>query len=73
MVSARVVFAIVAVFFVLALSVDAAYRKPPFNGSIFGKRSGTNTDYELAIRAISSMCETACETCNIWLSRQDSN
>ncbi|OAD61141.1 hypothetical protein WN48_01209 [Eufriesea mexicana] len=43
MVSTRLVLAIVAVLFVLAISVDAAYRKPPFNGSIFGKRSSTIT------------------------------
>lgn len=27
---------------VLLSSSEAAYRKPPFNGSIFGKRTGTN-------------------------------
>lgn len=43
MVSTRLVFAVVAALFVLAISVDAAYRKPPFNGSIFGKRSNTIT------------------------------
>lgn len=43
MVSTRLVLAMVAVLFILAISVDAAYRKPPFNGSIFGKRSNTIT------------------------------
>lgn len=43
MVSTRLVVAMVAVLFILAISVDAAYRKPPFNGSIFGKRSNTIT------------------------------
>lgn len=43
MVSTRLVVAMVAVLFILTISVDAAYRKPPFNGSIFGKRSNTIT------------------------------
>ncbi|KAF3419994.1 hypothetical protein E2986_11804 [Frieseomelitta varia] len=43
MVSIRLVFTIIAVLFVLAVTVNAAYRKPPFNGSIFGKRSNTIT------------------------------
>ncbi|XP_078053707.1 neuropeptide SIFamide [Augochlora pura] len=73
MVSSRIVFAIVAIFFVLAISVDAAYRKPPFNGSIFGKRSNTMTEYEFTNRALSSICETVVDSCNMWVSRQDSN
>ncbi|XP_029049212.1 neuropeptide SIFamide [Osmia lignaria lignaria] len=73
MVSTRFVLAIVAALFVLAISVDAAYRKPPFNGSIFGKRSSTITDYEITSRAMSSVCESVTETCNAWLARQDSN
>ncbi|XP_003704264.1 neuropeptide SIFamide [Megachile rotundata] len=73
MVSTRFVLAIVAALFVLAISVDAAYRKPPFNGSIFGKRSSTVTDYEITNRAMSSVCESVAETCNAWFSRQDSN
>ncbi|XP_076754630.1 neuropeptide SIFamide [Xylocopa sonorina] len=73
MVSIRLVLAVVAALFVLAISVDAAYRKPPFNGSIFGKRSSTITDYEITSRAMSSVCEAVSETCNAWLSRQDSN
>ena len=43
MVSIRLGFTIIAVLFVLAVTVNAAYRKPPFNGSIFGKRSNTIT------------------------------
>ncbi|XP_076230550.1 neuropeptide SIFamide [Nomia melanderi] len=73
MVSSRIVLAIVAVVFVLAITVDAAYRKPPFNGSIFGKRSSTITDYEITSRAMSSICESVAETCNAWVSRQDTN
>jgi hypothetical protein len=33
--------ALAVIVVILAFSVDAAYRKPPFNGSIFGKRSVT--------------------------------
>ncbi|XP_076377141.1 neuropeptide SIFamide [Megalopta genalis] len=73
MVSSRIVLSIVAIFLVLAISVDAAYRKPPFNGSIFGKRSNAIVDYEFTNRAISSICESVVDTCNAWVSRQDTN
>ncbi|XP_076625135.1 neuropeptide SIFamide [Colletes latitarsis] len=73
MMSTRFVLAIVAALFVLAVAVDAAYKKPPFNGSIFGKRSSTITDYDITGRAMSSICETVTETCNAWLSRQEFN
>ncbi|CAD1477544.1 unnamed protein product, partial [Heterotrigona itama] len=43
MVSIRFCFTIIVVLFVVAVTVNAAYRKPPFNGSIFGKRSNTIT------------------------------
>lgn len=43
MMSSRFVVAIVVALFILAIAVDAAYRKPPFNGSIFGKRSNAIT------------------------------
>lgn len=35
-------FALALLFAVIlnTVNVDAAYKKPPFNGSIFGKRSG---------------------------------
>ncbi|XP_011310219.1 FMRFamide-related neuropeptides [Fopius arisanus] len=73
MVSARFVSAILLIVIIATLSVDAAYRKPPFNGSIFGKRSSTGTDYEVINRALSNMCELASETCNAWMMHQDSN
>lgn len=41
----RVVVAVAVVVVVLALlssPVSAGYRKPPFNGSIFGKRAGAD-------------------------------
>ncbi|CAN8013253.1 unnamed protein product [Ixodes persulcatus] len=41
----------------------AAYRKPPFNGSIFGKRSRAdlnNADVKYA------MCEAVWDTCTQW-------
>ena len=36
------IFVTFAVMMFLTTSVDAGYRKPPFNGSIFGKRSGNS-------------------------------
>ncbi|XP_037043605.1 neuropeptide SIFamide [Bradysia coprophila] len=45
---------------------EAAYRKPPFNGSIFGKR-GNNNDYDSGGKAsLSSMCEIVVEACQSW-------
>ncbi|XP_022907508.2 neuropeptide SIFamide [Onthophagus taurus] len=63
---------VVVVVFVVALieNVDATYRKPPFNGSIFGKRSST-IDYDNAGKALSSMCEIASEACQAWFPAQD--
>lgn len=43
MASIRFAVVLAIIMVVLALSADAAYRKPPFNGSIFGKRSSTAT------------------------------
>ncbi|KAH0954374.1 hypothetical protein HN011_007472 [Eciton burchellii] len=63
--------ALAVIVVILAFSVDAAYRKPPFNGSIFGKRSVT--DYEITSRALSAICEVASETCTAWQARQESN
>nr|E2ASG4.2 RecName: Full=SIFamide-related peptide; Short=SIFa; AltName: Full=AYKKPPFNGSIF-amide; Flags: Precursor [Camponotus floridanus] len=73
MVSIRLTFALAIVAIIFAFSVDAAYKKPPFNGSIFGKRSNTMTDYEFTSRALSAICEVASETCTAWMSRQESN
>ncbi|KAK9503858.1 hypothetical protein O3M35_010326 [Rhynocoris fuscipes] len=68
---------IFSVFLVAALFVmDAAlasYKKPPFNGSIFGKRSGPSSDYETAGKALSTMCEIAAEACSAWFPIQDNN
>ncbi|XP_024941474.1 SIFamide-related peptide isoform X1 [Cephus cinctus] len=77
MVSIRVILTIFAVLATVAvLSVNAAYRKPPFNGSIFGKRSSTvtdGTDYEVTGRALTAMCEVASETCSAWFAHQETN
>ncbi|CAB3372218.1 Hypothetical predicted protein [Cloeon dipterum] len=43
-----------------------AYRKPPFNGSIFGKRAGNYTKPEGTARTIFSLCELASEACTSW-------
>ncbi|XP_075218077.1 neuropeptide SIFamide [Lycorma delicatula] len=65
---------IVICFLVLALLVltEATYRKPPFNGSIFGKR-GNVAEYESASKALSSMCEIASEACAAWFPVPDNN
>ncbi|XP_074032130.1 neuropeptide SIFamide [Leptinotarsa decemlineata] len=50
---------------------DAAYRRPPFNGSIFGKRTGTSNEYDNAGKALSAMCEIANEACQSWFPTQE--
>lgn len=37
----------ICVLFTISNVAEAAYRKPPFNGSIFGKRSGNSIGSEL--------------------------
>ncbi|KAF7382111.1 SIFamide-related peptide [Vespula maculifrons] len=69
MVSVRFALTIFLVVAILGLIVEAGYKKPPFNGSIFGKRSNSESDAEVANRALSAMCEIASEACNAWLSR----
>ncbi|XP_071453965.1 FMRFamide-related neuropeptides-like [Hetaerina americana] len=54
----------------LSRSVDASsYRKAPFNGSIFGKRSSrTSADIaESRMVAYTSLCEVALEACSSWV------
>ncbi|KXJ73167.1 SIFamide-related peptide [Aedes albopictus] len=57
---------------VLALSstTEAGYRKPPFNGSIFGKRNGNSIDYEGNAKVLSTMCEIAAEACQSWFAQE---
>ncbi|KAG7188766.1 hypothetical protein KM043_008384 [Ampulex compressa] len=57
MVSSRVILTLLVVLVVLAMSAAAAYKKPPVNGSIFGKRNSIATEYEMTNRAMSMMCE----------------
>ncbi|XP_050718719.1 FMRFamide-related neuropeptides-like [Eriocheir sinensis] len=64
----RVVVAVAVVVVVLALlssPVSAGYRKPPFNGSIFGKRAGADPVYEPA-KALTAVCQVAMEACGGW-------
>ncbi|RZF46793.1 hypothetical protein LSTR_LSTR012016 [Laodelphax striatellus] len=60
----------ILVSIILALA-DAAYKKPPFNGSIFGKRGSTIIEYENAGKALSSLCEIASEACSAWFPLPD--
>ncbi|CAG7728245.1 unnamed protein product [Allacma fusca] len=51
----------------LAEASSGAYRKPPFNGSIFGKRSsdvGAVGEGMKGINSLGSLCEIAMETCS---------
>lgn len=43
MVSIRLILALAVIVVAFVISTNAAYKKPPFNGSIFGKRSNTIT------------------------------
>ncbi|KAG6459095.1 neuropeptide SIFamide [Manduca sexta] len=62
----RVIIAVLmfAVALCILETAEANYRKPPFNGSIFGKRG--NVEYDSAGRALSALCEIAAETCQAW-------
>lgn len=67
---AIVVVAIVVFAFAVSYS-EAAYRKPPFNGSIFGKRGSTVTEYDSTGKALTAMCEIANEACQSWFPSQE--
>jgi len=43
MVSFRLILTLAVIMVAFVISANAAYKKPPFNGSIFGKRSNTVT------------------------------
>ncbi|KAF6204302.1 hypothetical protein GE061_002643 [Apolygus lucorum] len=45
---------LMVVLVLLILDVSFAYKKPPFNGSIFGKRTGP-PEYEQAGKALSTI------------------
>ncbi|CAG9813396.1 unnamed protein product [Phaedon cochleariae] len=59
------------VFSVVISTSDAAYRRPPFNGSIFGKRTGTTAEFDNAGKALTAMCEIASEACQTWFPAQE--
>lgn len=56
-----------AMLFTVMEGAEAGYRKPPFNGSIFGKR-GNSLEYEAGTKALQAMCEIANEACQQWFS-----
>ncbi|XP_036331480.1 neuropeptide SIFamide [Rhagoletis pomonella] len=62
------IFAIILTISMCGFS-EAAYRKPPFNGSIFGKRN--SLEYDNA-KAITAMCEIALEACQSWFPQGES-
>ncbi|KAM3955906.1 SIFamide [Aphomia sociella] len=59
-----IAFGLVAVFLCLFHAIECNYKKPPFNGSIFGKRG--NVEYDSTGKALSALCEIASETCQAW-------
>ncbi|VVC46169.1 Hypothetical protein CINCED_3A020312 [Cinara cedri] len=63
--STIVVFLLVVVLMFATDSADG-YRKPPFNGSIFGKRSSSAPEYENPGKTIYNMCELASDACQTW-------
>ncbi|XP_013114449.1 neuropeptide SIFamide [Stomoxys calcitrans] len=69
----RFSFALLIIAFIVAVvllqSSEAAYRKPPFNGSIFGKRN--SIEYDNA-KAVTAMCEIAMEACQSWFPQPES-
>ncbi|XP_055312416.1 neuropeptide SIFamide [Sitodiplosis mosellana] len=66
-VTSMVILMTVCILLTVTQLTEAGYRKPPFNGSIFGKRSGNSIDYDASGKAISALCELALETCQSWL------
>ncbi|XP_022204757.1 SIFamide-related peptide [Nilaparvata lugens] len=67
----RICLAMCILVSIILAFVDAAYKKPPFNGSIFGKRGSTIIEYENAGKALSSLCEIASEACSAWFPLPD--
>ncbi|CAG5053186.1 unnamed protein product [Parnassius apollo] len=61
---AVVAVCLILVIYCLILPNEANYRKPHFNGSIFGKRG--NIEYDTSEKAMSALCEIASETCETW-------
>ncbi|XP_042240505.1 FMRFamide-related neuropeptides-like [Homarus americanus] len=73
----RVVVALALVLVIVAVLTDpvsAVYRKPPFNGSIFGKRAGADpreyTVFEPG-KGLASVCQVAVEACAAWFPVQE--
>ncbi|CRL03065.1 CLUMA_CG016370, isoform A [Clunio marinus] len=58
---------VVLLIFTISSSVDAAFKKLPMNGSMFGKR-GTSIEYEsTAQKALTAMCEV----CQSWFNQDN--
>ncbi|XP_047741574.1 neuropeptide SIFamide-like [Hyalella azteca] len=66
----RVVLVVMALLgLLLQVTQGARYRKPPFNGSIFGKRGAPFTLDDAPPMA--SVCRVALEACAAWLPDTD--
>lgn len=70
--SSTMKFTLVCVVFIVSTILlfqmsAATYRKPPFNGSIFGKRSTNTIEFDSNTgKTFASMCEIASQACNSW-------
>ncbi|KAL7648197.1 UNVERIFIED_CONTAM: hypothetical protein RMT77_000100 [Armadillidium vulgare] len=58
------------VFLFMNSPVDAGYRKPPFNGSIFGKRSDTPS-YADQEETFETMCRLVLNVCTNWFPERE--
>ncbi|CAK1548994.1 unnamed protein product [Leptosia nina] len=63
------VFIFLAIVCIIELT-EANYKKLPFNGSIFGKRSSNDLDTS---RALFALCEITTETCDAWMEQMYGN
>ncbi|XP_069678822.1 neuropeptide SIFamide-like [Periplaneta americana] len=59
----------------VACNPGPPFRRLPFNGSMYGKRTGNALpmDYDSNSKALSSLCEMAVEVCPTWFPQQQEN
>ncbi|CAH0765104.1 unnamed protein product [Bemisia tabaci] len=60
--------AVLVLLFLMHISLTTA-RKPPLNGSIFGKRVST-IEYDVG-KTLSAVCEVAVEACSSWFPEEE--
>lgn len=83
----EIVFMIVMIGMVIISATDAAYKRPPFNGSMFGKRNSIGKyfvllrlfikiilfiiEYANTEKSFEAICEIAFEACQNILSQEN--